>query len=85
MPPTPLDERLPALHAHYTARVNAAIAAGRMDLVDDLANDCEDEALALILEEAGPDRRSGRPVDLLEVGGWPHWRLPHRLARWLRH
>ena len=50
MPPTPLDERLPALHAHYTALVNAAVAAGRMDLVQDLANECQDEALEMILE-----------------------------------
>ena len=60
MPPTPLDERLPALHAHYTARVNAAIAAGRMDLVRDLADDCEDEALEMILEAEGASGRNNR-------------------------
>jgi hypothetical protein len=85
MPPTPLDERLPALHAHYTARVNAAIAAGRMDLVDDLANDCEDEALALILEaDAESGGRSRGPVDVLEAGGWPGWRFRRLRTRWRR-
>ena len=57
MPPTPLDEALPALHAHYTAQVNAAVAAGRMDLVRDLADECQDEALALILEAEGASAR----------------------------
>jgi hypothetical protein len=83
MPPTPLDERLPALHAHYTAQVNAAIAAGRMDLVRDLADECQDEALAMILEAEGTSGGSNR-VEVLETGGWPHWRWAHPFARW-RH
>jgi hypothetical protein len=83
MPPTPLDERLPALHAHYTARVNAAIAAGRMDLVRDLTDECQDEALALILEaEGGSGLRNDRPVEMLEAGGWPRWRVRRFHAWW---
>jgi hypothetical protein len=81
MPATTLDEQLPALHAHYTARINAAVAAGRMDLVRDLADECRDEALALILAAEGPSRRSGDRVEILEAGGWPHWSLRRR-ARW---
>lgn len=82
MPTTPLDELLPALHAHYTARINAAIAAGRMDLVRDLADACQDEALALILEAEGAQGgRDSRPVEVLEAGGWPRWRMPRRRAR----
>ena len=81
MPPTPLDERLPALHAHYTALVNAAIAAGRMDLVRDLANDCEDEALEMILEAEGAatgrSNRGGGARDRRLAG----WRASHFFTR----
>jgi hypothetical protein len=84
MPPIPLDERLPALHAHYTARVNAAIAAGRMDLVRDLADECQDEALALILEAEGGSGRNNGAVEVLEAGGWSRWRVPYRRGRWRR-
>ena len=82
MPPTPLDERLPALHAHYTALVNAAVAAGRMDLVQDLANECQDEALEMILEaeDAAGGRIRGN-AEVLEAGGWPRWRARHRRRR----
>ena len=52
MPVTPIEERLASLQAHYAERINAAVAAGRMDLVRDLANDYEDEALELILATA---------------------------------
>ena len=38
--PIPINERLQLLHAHYTSQINAAVGAGRMDLVRDLANDC---------------------------------------------
>ena len=82
MPPTPLDERLPALHAHYTAQINAAIAAGRMDLVHDLADECQDEALEMILEAEGASGRNSRPVEVLEAGGWHGWRGPHPRGRW---
>ncbi len=61
MPVTPIQQRLASLQAHYAERINAAVAAGRMDLVRDLANGYEDEALELILdgerrhiETAGP-------------------------------
>ena len=85
MPPTPLDERLPALHAHYTARVNAAIAAGQMDLVAELADECQDEALELILEAEGASDRRTNPIEVLDVGGWARWRLRHPRAPWRRH
>ena len=49
MPPTTIEQQLVTLHAHYTSRVNAALAAGRMDLAQDLAEDCRDEALDLML------------------------------------
>lgn len=68
MPPTPIEERLQALHAHYARRVNAAVAAGRMDLVQDLANDCEDEALELLLALEGNVSTPSR-VEILEIGG----------------
>ena len=51
--PIPINERLRLLHAHYTSQINAAVAADRMDLVRDLANDCENEALALMLAAEG--------------------------------
>ena len=65
MPPTPIDERLRLLHEHYTWQINAAVADGRMDLVRELANDCQDEALALILAAEGetsswPNQQNGR-------------------------
>ena len=82
--PIPIDERLRLLHAHYTSQINAAVGAGRMDLVRDLANDCQDEALALIL--AAEDGRSTQPnqetVEILEFVGWPRWRGVHRPGTW---
>jgi hypothetical protein len=87
--PIPIDERLRLLHAHYISQINAAVGAGRMDLVRDLANDCENEALALIL--AAEDGTSGQlnqgTVEILEFDGWPRWRGVHRpgtLRSWLR-
>ena len=38
MPPTTIEQQLASLHAHYTSQVNAAVAAGRMDLAQDLAD-----------------------------------------------
>ena len=82
--PIPIDERLRLLHAHYTSQINAAVGAGRMDLVRDLANDCQDEALALIL--AAEDGRSTQPnqetVEILEFVGWARWRGVHRPGTW---
>ncbi len=80
----PIDERLRLLHAHYTSQINAAVGAGRMDLVRDLANDCQDEALALIL--AAEDGTSTQPnqgtVEILEFDVWPRWRGVHRPGTW---
>jgi hypothetical protein len=74
MPVTPIEERLASLQAHYAKRIDAAVAAGRMDLVRDLADDYEDEALELIL--AGEGGTSSQPdygtAEILEFGrGWP--------------
>jgi hypothetical protein len=82
VPVTPIQQRLASLQAHYAARIDAAVAAGRMDLVRDLANGYEDEALELILD--GDDGTSTRQdhgtVEFLEFdGGWPHW---HRPGTW---
>ena len=74
MPPTPIEQRLVTLHAHYTRRVNAALAAGRMDLAQDLADDCRDEALDLILAAEG--KTATAEVEILELGG-----LTQRAAR----
>ena len=70
MPPTPIEQRLSALHAHYTSQVNAAVEAGRFDLVQDLTNACEDEALELMITLEGDVARSSA-VEVLELGGWP--------------
>ena len=89
MPPTPIDERLRLLHAHYTGLINAAVAADRMDLVRDLANDCEDEALALMLDAEGDTPSQRNQVEVLEWGGWPSRRGGRRLgtlaSRFWRH
>ena len=68
MPSTSIEQRLVTLHAHYTSRVNAALAAGRMDLVQDLADDCRDEALDLILAAEG-ETATAAEVEILELGG----------------
>jgi len=70
---TSSDTQLPALHAHYTALINAAVGAGRKDLVQDLASAYQDEALELVLTlEAEEHDRSDRQVEILELGpGWP--------------
>ena len=88
MPPTTIEQQLASLHAHYTGQVNAAVAAGRMDLAQDLATDCENEALDLILSrEAGPDRPA--EVEILDLGGglprWPRGRHRVRRHRLWRH
>jgi len=72
MPVMPIEERLASLQAHYAERINAAVAAGRMDLVRDLANDYEDEALELILESGASSQPDSGTVEILEFGGaWP--------------
>src|SRR5687768_9827186 len=69
MPVTPIEERLASLQAHYAERIDAAVAAGRMDLVRDLADDYEDEALELILESGTSSQPDSRTVEILEFGG----------------
>ena len=88
---TSYETRLPALHAHYTALINAAVGAGRMDLVEDLASAYQDEALELLLaSEAEEGSRSDRQVEILELGpGWPSrsatgGSLAVRVRRWRR-
>ena len=82
MPQASIEERLAVLHAHYTSRVNAAIACGRMDLVRDLADSCRDEALDLMLAlETGA---ADQAAEVLEFGGWPSWRGSRRRVRRLR-
>ena len=74
MPATPFEEGLASLRAHYARRIDAAVAAGRMDLVRELANDYEDEALQLMIAIEGgvtaqPDHRT---AEILEIGpAWP--------------
>jgi hypothetical protein len=87
MLPTPIDERLPRLSAHYIWQINAAVAAGRMDLVRDLANDCQDEALDRMLALGGAT--SSQPYDAAEIlefgGGRPQRRRAGRPGtRWFR-
>jgi hypothetical protein len=73
MAPTPIDERLRLLHEHYTWQINAAVAEGRMDLVRELTNNCQDEALALMLAAEGDtsSQPTQRTVETLELGGLP--------------
>ena len=46
------SERLRALHDSYVWEVNAAVGAGRLDLVRELADQFFDEALELITGDA---------------------------------
>jgi hypothetical protein len=82
---TPIETRLASLHAHYVAQINAAVAAGRMDLVEDLAGCYEDEALELMLDAEGDtsNQRGYRTAEILEFAPeWPHWRGLSRLRLW---
>jgi hypothetical protein len=85
---TPIDERLRRLSAQYTWRINAAVAAGRMDLVRDLVNDCQDEALDLMLALGcgTPSQLNYHAAEILEFGGGrPQRRRAGRpVTRWLR-
>jgi hypothetical protein len=87
MPSTTIEQQLATLHAHYTGQVNAAVAAGRMDLAQDLAVDCETEALDLILSLEG-DTTNAAEVEILDVGGglpqWPRGRPGRRRHRFWR-
>lgn len=57
--PVTLDEQLARLHEAYVWQVNAAVGEGRMDLVQELADQYTEEALDLITagspgQEPGP-------------------------------
>jgi hypothetical protein len=89
MPATPIQEALANLHAHYVERVNMAVAEDRMDLVWDLADEYEDEALDLMLTlEGDTTSDSGYgPAESLQFGGLPTYRKPAGkgwLAGWRR-
>jgi hypothetical protein len=85
MPSAPIEEKLARLQAHYATRMNAAVAAGRMDLVKDLANDCHDEALDMMLAvDDTSELRTQHEVEILELGAqWPTWQ-GHTWPRSLR-
>jgi hypothetical protein len=70
MSTTPLQEGLAALRAHYAKRIDAAVAAGRMDLVRELADGYEDEALQLLLTVEGgvPTESAHGAAEILEFG-----------------
>ena len=53
MSATPFEEGLAFLRAHYAERIEAALVAGRMDLVRELADGYEDEALELMISVEG--------------------------------
>jgi erythromycin esterase-like protein len=81
---TPIDERLQLLDAHYTWQISAAVEAGRMDLVRDLANDYHDEALAVMLAAEGStsSQMNWGTAEILELGGWPRSENADRRAGW---
>jgi hypothetical protein len=76
MAATPTEERLAVLHSHYIWRINAAVAAGRMDLVRDLADEYHDEAVnaLLTLEGDSASNPDFGPAEILEFGGGTPYR-----------
>jgi hypothetical protein len=87
MSATPFEEGLAFLRAHYVERIDAAVAAGRMDLVKELADDYEDEALQLMLRVEGgvPAQADHRSVEILEFGPtWQNRSASRRFGFW-RH
>jgi hypothetical protein len=72
MSTTPFEEGLAFLRAHYAERIDMAVAAGRMDLVRELADSYEDEALELMLSVEGgtPTQPGHGTVEILEFGPW---------------
>jgi hypothetical protein len=66
----PFENALASLRAHYLERIDSAVAAGRMDLVRELADDYEDEALKLMLSVEGetPSRAGQGKAEILEFG-----------------
>jgi hypothetical protein len=80
MAATRSDERLATLEAHYVRRINAAVAAGRMDLVRDLANEYGDGVRAL---EGTPRDPHVGPAEILEFGDdRPYRRSIDAAGRW---
>jgi hypothetical protein len=74
MSATPFEEGLALLRAHYAERIDMAVAAGRMDLVRELADNYEDEALELMLSVGGdaPIQPEHGRAEILELGPtWP--------------
>jgi hypothetical protein len=68
------EKALASLRAHYLERIDVAVAAGRMDLVRELADGYEDEALQLMLTlEGGTSSQLGHgTAEILELGpAWP--------------
>jgi hypothetical protein len=75
MSATPFEDGMASLRAHYLERIDAAVAAGRMDLVRELADSYEDEALQLMLavEDDGSTQPHHSTAEILELGPqWPH-------------
>jgi hypothetical protein len=90
MSATPFEEGLAFLRAHYAERIDMAVAAGRMDLVRELADSYEDEALQLMLSVEGdtPTQPEHGTAEILEFGpARPHqpasgfWRFGFRRHR----
>jgi hypothetical protein len=76
MSATPFEDGMASLRAHYLERIDAAVAAGRMDLVRELADSYEDEALQLMLaaEDDGSIQPHHSTAEILELGP----QSPHR-------
>jgi hypothetical protein len=70
MSATPFEDGLASLRAHYLERIDAAVAAGRMNLVRELADSYEDEALQLMLavEDDGTTQLRHSTAEILELG-----------------
>jgi hypothetical protein len=64
----PFEEGLAFLRAHYAQRIEAALVAGRMDLVRELADGYEDEALELMISVEGGAAPQHGTVEILEFG-----------------
>lgn len=74
-------EQLHALHDTYVWEVNAAVGAGRLDLVRELADQFPDEALELLTD--GEETTCGRTD--CAVCGVPRQTVPlPRRRRWSR-
>lgn len=83
----PLEEGLASLQAHYMERIDTAVAAGRMDLVGELADGYEDEAVQLMLTVEGGalTQPSHRTAEILQFGRVPPHRSRSERWRFWRH